>query len=151
MKSNRNMPVKTIFYSIPALILLFVAIILPVGTTLGKYSKELDSLTFDNTFPLTQEIFDNFTTNDPPDTNNRPGMEEETPTTIYQVQSGDTLSSIAEKFHTTVEALLAFNHMDNADCLQVGMILHIPPKDYVVPELDEETNSTKMTSNIESD
>lgn len=46
MKTNHKKHGKTIFLTILVLILLFVAILIPVGTTLGKYSQELDALEF---------------------------------------------------------------------------------------------------------
>lgn len=81
---------------------------------------------------------------------NPPRIVEETPATVYQVQPGDTLASIAEKFHTTVEALIAYNKIENPDILQAGMILRIPPADYVVPETTtEETTFTEPTAETE--
>lgn len=49
-----------------------------------------------------------------------------TPAGLYVVQSGDTLSSLAEEFGTTVEELLAANGLTNPDALQVGQSLLIP-------------------------
>ena len=48
------------------------------------------------------------------------------PPTRYTVRSGDTLSTIAEKFDTTVERLQSFNGLGNSDELQVGQVLQIP-------------------------
>ena len=45
---------------------------------------------------------------------------------IYQVQSGDTLSGIAEKFGVSLEALLAANPEVNANVMSVGTTLKIP-------------------------
>jgi len=43
----------------------------------------------------------------------------------YTVQYGDSLSSIAYKFNTTVEALQASNNIDDANSLEVGQVLTI--------------------------
>jgi len=48
------------------------------------------------------------------------------PPTKYTVRSGDTLSTIADKFNTTVEKIQAFNSLGNSDELQVGQVLEIP-------------------------
>jgi len=44
----------------------------------------------------------------------------------YKVQSGDTLSAIAAKFHTTVSAIAQLNHIKDPAKLSVGQILLIP-------------------------
>ena len=44
----------------------------------------------------------------------------------YTVQSGDSLSAIAETFDTTVEDILAYNDLENPDALVVGTVLTIP-------------------------
>jgi len=49
-----------------------------------------------------------------------------TSATTYVVKAGDTLSSIARKFGTTVRALQAANGISNADVVVVGRTLKIP-------------------------
>lgn len=44
----------------------------------------------------------------------------------YTVQPGDTLSAIAAKFNTTVQALAAANNIQNPNLIQVGQVLQIP-------------------------
>ena len=63
-----------------------------------------------------------------------------TPTTgpIYIVQSGDTLSSIAERFNVTVADLMNANNMTNANLLDVGQQLVIPGLEGVTGTLDTE-------------
>ena len=47
----------------------------------------------------------------------------------YEVAEGDTLSDIAARFDTTVEALVAANGLANADELTVGQVLQIVAPD----------------------
>lgn len=44
----------------------------------------------------------------------------------YTVQSGDTLSAIAQRFDTTIEALVEANDIDDPDIITVGQELVIP-------------------------
>ena len=44
----------------------------------------------------------------------------------YKVKSGDTLSGIAGKFHTTVAALQRLNNISDPSKLRVGQVLRIP-------------------------
>lgn len=43
----------------------------------------------------------------------------------YTVQWGDTLFSLARRFNTTVDALVALNGLQNASSIQVGQVLRI--------------------------
>lgn len=47
---------------------------------------------------------------------------------IYTVKSGDTLTGIAAKFDTTVEALVASNGIKNKNVIYVGQVVKIPVK-----------------------
>ena len=49
-----------------------------------------------------------------------------TPSGLYRVQAGDTLSGLAEEFGTTVEELMAANGLTDANALQAGQALIIP-------------------------
>lgn len=49
----------------------------------------------------------------------------DTETTEYQVVAGDTLSSIANKFNTTVEELVSINNITNPNLIIVGQILKL--------------------------
>lgn len=49
-----------------------------------------------------------------------------TPTGMYTVEPGDTLSTLAREFGITVEELMAANDLENADSLQEGQTLLIP-------------------------
>jgi LysM repeat protein len=44
----------------------------------------------------------------------------------YRIQSGDTLATIAQRFHTTVSALSALNHITDPRRLHIGQVLLIP-------------------------
>jgi len=45
----------------------------------------------------------------------------------YQVQRGDTLSSIAKRFSVAVDAIITANHLTDRDRLTEGQVLVIPP------------------------
>jgi len=51
----------------------------------------------------------------------------------YEVEAGDTLGLIADKFDVSVEDLLKINQIKDPDSLSVGMILYIPEPGGVVP------------------
>lgn len=48
------------------------------------------------------------------------------------VKRGDTLSEIAKKHGTTVEALVASNGIVNPNVIRVGQLIEIPEKDKTV-------------------
>jgi LysM repeat protein len=49
-----------------------------------------------------------------------------TPAGLYIVRDGDTLSGLAERYHTTVQEILVANGLTEPDVLQVGQELIIP-------------------------
>jgi LysM repeat protein len=49
-----------------------------------------------------------------------------TPAGLYIVQDGDTMSSLAEQFATTVEEIVAANGLIDPNALQAGQALIIP-------------------------
>ncbi len=125
-------------------LLIFVTLLwLPLNFTTAKYSQ----LAYQDDVSIV-------ISGNPPagDVNSQepPSIEEVKPNTVYQVKSGDTLSKIAEKFNITIEALAAYNNIENTDNIQVGAILRIPPKDYVPPvssKPSEQTDNTEKTEN----
>lgn len=58
---------------------------------------------------------------------------------IYTVKSGDTLSEIAQRFDTTVEALVEENDLEDPDVLGIGDKLVIPPDDEPAAKDEEPT------------
>jgi len=47
--------------------------------------------------------------------------------TIYRIRSGDTLSAIAQRYHTSVARLIALNHLPgNGDLIIAGQTLKVP-------------------------
>lgn len=55
-----------------------------------------------------------------------PTEEPEEESELYVVTSGDTLSSIALRFDTTVDEIVELNDLDDADTLAIGDELRIP-------------------------
>lgn len=58
--------------------------------------------------------------------NVHPASAQDTGGPVYIVQSGDTLSSIAERFNVTLDALMQANNITNPDLLAAGQPLTIP-------------------------
>ncbi len=54
-------------------------------------------------------------------------------TATYTVVKGDTLSKIAKRYKTSVEALAAMNNISNVNLIRVGQVLKLP-SDAVEPE-----------------
>ena len=46
---------------------------------------------------------------------------------LYVVKSGDNPAPIARQFGVKTEDLMAYNHIDNPQKLQIGQTLKIPP------------------------
>ncbi len=52
-------------------------------------------------------------------------MESSAPIQFYTVQPGDTLTAIAQRFGVAVQSIVANNHIQNPDAIEVGRILKI--------------------------
>lgn len=78
-----------------------------------------------------------------------------TPTGIYIVAAGDTLSEIAAEFDTTIEEILVANEMSDPNDLQVGQELIIPsllPTPLIgTPEAEQLTATSTTTDTNEPD
>ena len=61
----------------------------------------------------------------PPSAPARRGQARSTRVSAYSVRSGDTLGTIADRFGTTVEALLVLNPGIDPRALRVGQSLHV--------------------------
>ena len=57
---------------------------------------------------------------------------------MYTVQKGDVLSKIARKFHTTVDAIIAENHLKNKNRVFAGQVLAIPSNGATVQSAPEQ-------------
>ena len=51
----------------------------------------------------------------------------------YRIDRGDTLRSIGEKFGVTWQQIAAYNNIPNPNVISAGMVIQIPPVDYVPP------------------
>lgn len=63
----------------------------------------------------------------------------------YTVKSGDTLTAIAKKFNTTVEALVISNGIKNKNLIYVGQVLQIPTKENTEPVKGNEVYNALVT------
>jgi murein DD-endopeptidase MepM/ murein hydrolase activator NlpD len=64
------------------------------------------------------------------------------PPETYTVLAGDTLSTIAARFHTTVAAIQQLNGMGSSDAIQVGQKLLIPTGDAPEPSASSGANTS---------
>ena len=64
-----------------------------------------------------------------PGTNGSDGSDDTSSSTSYTVQSGDTLSQIAQDYGTTVDALASENNIANPNLIYVGQVIDIPGTD----------------------
>ena len=60
---------------------------------------------------------------------------------FYIVQSGDTLSSIAEEYDSTVREIRKMNKLKSGQMLRIGTRLKVPPKDEGLPKSPETDDS----------
>ncbi len=67
----------------------------------------------------------------------------------YQVEFGDTLGLIAEKFDVTVEDLLRVNQINDPNSLSVGMVIYVPiPTDRIPTATPTITNTPAPTGSL---
>jgi LysM repeat protein len=60
----------------------------------------------------------------------------------YQVEFGDTLGLIAEKFDASIEDLLRINQINDPNSLSVGMVIYVPIPTNKIPTLTPTLTST---------
>ncbi len=60
----------------------------------------------------------------------------------YEVQSGDTLGLIAQKYDVSVEDIMSVNQINNPDSLSAGMLLYIPLNPGDIPTKTPEPTKT---------
>ena len=70
--------------------------------------------------------------------------------TEYKVVQGDTFSTIAKKFHVSVNALMAANPGVEPTKLQIGQTLHVPPPAAATPNATTSAAAAADTSAGES-
>ncbi len=61
--------------------------------------------------------------------------------TVYVVQIGDTMESIADQYATAVERIMAYNALTSAE-VAAGQELKIPPSDWEIPSTGEGADDT---------
>jgi len=66
--------------------------------------------------------------------------------TVYVVQAGDTLGTIAQRFGVTVDVIMAANGITNPNLVSVGQSLVIPVPGYVPPTAPPSTPSLLPTN-----
>jgi lysozyme len=66
--------------------------------------------------------------------------------TYYVVQSGDTLSKIANRFSVDQADLMAINGITDPDHIEKGQELRIPPPKAVTETLPSNTGSSALTT-----
>jgi LysM repeat protein len=69
-----------------------------------------------------------------------------TTVTYYVVQSGDTLSKIANRFSVDQAELMAVNGITDPDHVEKGQELRIPPPKSVADTLPTSTSSSALTT-----
>lgn len=60
----------------------------------------------------------------------------------YEIQSGDSLFAIAQRFGVTVAALLEVNGIEDPDRIEAGQILTLPPNASLTPITTTTTTTT---------
>lgn len=56
---------------------------------------------------------------------------------VHQVQAGETLSEIAQAYGITLERLMLYNGIENADTVLAGQILALPPEAVTAPSVTD--------------
>lgn len=64
----------------------------------------------------------------------------------YRLDIGDTLRSVGEQFGVTWEQIAAYNNIANPNYVEAGLLIQIPPVDYVVPTTAVATGGAVTTT-----
>lgn len=65
---------------------------------------------------------------------------------VHTVESGETLSKIAQKYNTTSKRIAVYNEIADPNSIQVGQKIKIPPAEWVMPE----TSTSQPTTSPET-
>ena len=68
----------------------------------------------------------------------------------YTIRSGDTLSSIASRYHTTVAALASTNHISNPNVIYAGQNITVPDSYSTTPAAPAQTSSGSVSYTVKS-
>ncbi len=71
-------------------------------------------------------------------------MASATKTISHKIRKGDTLASIAQQYHVSVETLKSYNRIKKANRLQVGQIIKVPAKSIKVASATGTSSDKKM-------
>ena len=66
-------------------------------------------------------------------------------TIYYEIQAGETLLDIANRFETTVDKIVKDNNIENPNMVPYGMNIQIETKQYILDGLENETLETNKT------
>lgn len=66
----------------------------------------------------------------------------------YTVQSGDTLSKIAQSHKTTSQEILKINNIDNPNLIKIGQVLNIPKQNKYTPSVRNFKQIKQIEENI---
>jgi len=64
----------------------------------------------------------------------------------YRLDIGDTLRSVGEQFGVTWQQIAAYNNIANPNYVEAGLLIQIPPVDYVVPTTTTATGGAVTTT-----
>jgi murein DD-endopeptidase MepM/ murein hydrolase activator NlpD len=70
---------------------------------------------------------------------------------VYRVQNGDTLSTIARKFGVSLDTICGSNNLDSYDCISVGTVLYIPNKDGILHTIGRGQNMISVAQKYRTD
>jgi LysM repeat protein len=101
-----------------------IAAVVGVSAALAVRSCSGDDAAPESTMPPLTMVFNVTTTTVPPTTT--------TLVVYYEVQPGDSLFAIAQRFETDLRALIDLNNITNPDRIEAGQKLKIPPATVLV-------------------